>query len=146
MAEGPSVDRLRQLLGELRADLDVITAKVLDARDKLSKLDEALGQPKEAGVAWPANKRQARFYWGVFLAGGAPDGDFVSESQVNAELKKLTLDGKQESVAQMRPSIKSRLDQHYLGKGKAFQLLDAALPIMTKFRADIEGIPADISI
>lgn len=146
MADGPSLDRLRQLQGELRADLDAITSKLLEARDKLSRLDEALGEPKEAGSAWPANKRQARFYWGVFLAGGAPDGELVSETRVNAELKKLTLDGKQETVAQMRPSLKTRAGQHYRSQGKAYQLLDAALPVMTKFRGEIEGIPAEIDL
>lgn len=70
----------------------------------------------------------------------------MSEKEVNAQLRKLTLDNKQETVAQMRKSIAGREGQHFSRQNGGYKLRNEALPVLREFRDNIEGIPAKISI
>ena len=100
---------------------------------------------EQAELAYPAGKRQALFYWAVFLAGGEPDGEFVSEDEVAPKLAGLTLEGQEApTISEIRERFMKRRNWEFIEIDRTYRLLARALEPMKNHQAKIGGRPIDL--
>lgn len=158
MAAKGDPDLLAQVRAELRSAQEEAALAHARLGTSLTRVNEAIRAlelasepfaPSPSGAAkYPAGKRQALFYWALFIAGGEPDGDLVAEPDIAASLQTLTLEGNPPpSVSQLRERLMSRrgIDFIHVEIQGLYRLLPPAIAAMERHVKVIGGIPTPLS-
>jgi hypothetical protein len=96
--------------------------------------------------AWSAGKRQALVFWAIYLAGGEPDGEPVTEEQISERLAGLTLEEKTAPpLSALRERFMRREGQDFRMRDGLYRLLPDAEIAVAEHLSKIGNIPDEIS-